>query len=265
MFELKIGINQCSNELYHEDVKFLSSSDYKLLLKNPKEFYDKKFTIQAPRPENPAFTQGSGVHTLILEPHLFNSEFAIFDGMRKQGAIWEAFKAENKKQYILSKPQHMQCLSWVSGYKKNKLAVELISGGLSEHTVAQIYNDVPTKVRTDYVNLDKGYVVDIKTSSFPVDRDSFKQTVAQWDYGLSAALYCDVLKQFYGKDFEFYFVAISKIDGQCEVYKLSEATRSQGLMKIGQAISIYKSCLLSGSWVKSESGLYVPNEEILEV
>lgn len=262
--DLQLGVNECSNEDYHKNKTFLSSSDLKTILKSPELFYNDKILGLKENKSGEHFAIGSAVHSLLLEPHLFNSEFAIFDGMVKRGKEFEAFKSQNTKPYIISKPQHEQIKRLVSGCKKSKLAVELLSGGLSEHTVCQIYKDVPIKVRTDKINLEKNFILDIKTSAFSVDHDSFKTTINQWDYALSAALYLAIIEQFYGRKFEFYFLAISKQDATCAIYKLSESSRFSGQNRIDNAIKTYKKCKESGIW-KADNSKFEPSEEILEV
>lgn len=265
MHKLELGINKCSNSEYHSDQEYLSSSDLKLLLKDPREFFHKKYSKKEIEPENPAFSEGSLVHSMLLEEHMVDLEFAFMDIMRKSGPLWEAFKTSNPGKVCMSKPQYERCKAYADGAKKNPIAKRLLTGGDSEFTICQIINDVAIKVRADKINIEQGFIADVKTSSFPVDLDSFSLTINQYNYRLSAALYCLVAEQFYGKKFDFYFIAISKKDASCEVFKMSEQSFLAGRREITQAINTYKSCKASGNWLKSEKGIYVPNEEILEV
>lgn len=268
MFKLNLGINECSNREYHSDSEYLSSSDYKLLLKDPSEFYKKKYMTTEPEEKKDFFDDGSAVHSLILEPHLFNSEFAIFNGMRKQGELYQNFVAENPGKIILSTPQIERCRRMVRGYNKRLEAVQLINGGFSEHTVCINFNGVPTKVRADYINIDKGYIVDVKTTGYEADLDSFRMTCDHWDYPLSAALYTKIMEEFYGKPFIFYWLVLSKKDATCELYKMSEATRLKGDLKIAKAQKIYKQCLKSGLWISENNDIIEPTNstyEILEI
>jgi hypothetical protein len=259
------GLNKCSNSEYHGDKIWLSSSSFKLLLKNPTEFYQQK--ILGIRPEdgpNAAFEEGGLTHSLILEPHLVDTEYAFWDGMRKVGPEWQAFCLQNKGKVCLSSPQKSRCLSFLRAYQGRKEAIELIKGGESEFSVCQTVKDIQMKVRADYINIDKGYIVDVKTSGMPVDLDSFKMTIDQYKYELSAAMYLTVVEQFYGKPFDFYFIVIGKKDLLCEVYKVSKFTRLAGQKLLDKAIETYKMCLSTGKWVNLE----VPeklNYNILEV
>lgn len=258
-----------SNEEYHAEKTHLSSSNLKMLLKDPEQFYDQKILGNKPaRKNSPNREEGSLTHTLILEPHMVEQEYAFWEGWRKQGKEYTAFKEANPGKVYISLPQKHKCDKYVQAYERNPLAVELISGGSAEQSLFGNIAGVPTKVRWDYLNEQpdeaRGYIADIKTSAYPVDPDSFKQTVDHWGYDISAAMYLEMVEQHYGKPFDFYFIAIGKQDFECEVYRLSEETRQKGSMSLMKAIRLFKSCKESGNWeVKSKEPK--TDYEILEV
>lgn len=261
--KLQLGLNNVSNREYHSDKDWLSSSSLKKLLKDPSKFYEEEILGNVEeREENPSFTEGSFTHSLILEPELIDKEYAFFDGLRKAGKEYEVFKQQNLDKVIISTPQKARCMYYLNGYKRNSSAVQLIQGGHAEYTICQLVNDVKIKVRCDYINLDKGYVVDVKTSSYPVDRDSFLLTIDQYQYNLSAALYTHVAELYYGRPFDFYFIAISKKDGDCQVFKVSKESKARGLRECIEAISLYKTCIASNRWEKATKELI---EDIQEV
>ena len=261
------GVNpKISNAEYHADRERLSSSDFKLLLKDPQAFYKKKVLGQYEPLEGSWLDEGSYTHALILEPEIVATDFAVFDGMRKQGKDWEAFASQvPKNKIILSKAQVLRCKGYFEAYKRNKLARELVEqGGVSEETVCADVHGIPSKVRTDWLNVEKGYIADVKTSGFSIDRDSFKLTIKDYSYELSAALYLRVIEEIYGKPFDFYFIAIGKKELECKVYKLSAETRKKGDFMLLEAAQKYKKCMKSGIWLDSQPKI-VQNEEIEEV
>lgn len=262
---LQLGLNKIDNKGYHSDGNFLSSSNYKTLLKDPALFY-KEFILK----EKEAMTGdhldiGSLIHSMILEPHLVATEYAFFEGLQRRGAAFDAFKLQNPDKLIMTKAQKIKCDNYIKSYNRNKVAQQLISGGESEHTICQVWNDIPTKVRCDYINVDKGYIVDVKTSGNPVDIDSVKMTLDQWQYPLSAALYTAVASQYYGKQFTFYWLFVAKKESDCQVYKMSSSTHMDGLQKCREAASIYKKCKETGIWRKDGVELLEDQFEILEV
>lgn len=271
MKELKLGINDISNADYHADTERLSSSNFKTLLEDPDKFYREKILKQSrERKENSAFAEGSYVHALILEPEVIDSEFAFFDGWRKAGKEWEAFKKKHKGVDILSVPQKERCRQLFEAYKKLPIAVELCSKGFSEQTICMDLEDIPVKIRTDKIDPDyskeRGIIVDVKTTGFDADIDSFKMAIDKFGYQLSAALYLEVAEKFYKKPFDFYFVVLSKKEKVCEVFKLSPLSRIKGKKKLQKAMDIYKNCKKTGNWQSPKVPEKDPTEyTILEV
>ncbi len=266
---MKIGLNEITNEKYHEDREFISSSGLKLLNKDPEEFKKKHVDCEPepPRKVSTAFELGSYVHSLILEPHLVDKEYAVYPGFRRSGPDWKKFQIDNPGKVLLNKGTNIKGQECIEAFKLRQVAVDLIQGGFSEQTVCQTIGDMKFKTRYDYVNVEKGYIADVKTSAYAVDQDMFKMTIEKWQYDLSAALYLAVCEKFYGKPFDFYFIAIGKADLDCQVYRLSEKTRAEGERAMWKAIERYHSCIKSGNWKAEWSKAKIENDdyEILDV
>lgn len=264
-FKLKEGINKCTNSEYHGDKSYLSSSSLKTLLKSPAQFYEEQVLGNKKPLEGAFLDEGTLTHSLILEPETVEAEFAFFEGMRKQGKEWEEFKAENGNKMIMSKPQKVRCEAYVEAYRQRKEAVALIKNGEAEHTICAELLGMPIKTRSDYINVEQGYIVDVKTTSFPSDKESFQLTIKEYQYDLSAALYLAVAEKYYEKSFDFYFVVLGKKDLKCEVFKLSKRSRHEGMAKIAKAARIYKQCLTSGKWESKIEKVIKTDYVVLEV
>lgn len=267
-FRLKEGINNCTNEEYHGDKSYLSSSNLKLLLKDLPKFKKEFIDGIKERKQVNAFDEGNYAHSLILEPEAIEAEYGFFPGFRKAGKDWETFKTSNAGKILLSKPQKHRVEQWVEAYKKRPEAVNLIQGGYPEHSVAGKLAGVPIKVRADYINPELGYIADVKTTSYSPDVETFKYVVENLKYDLSAALYCKMFEQYYGKKFDFYFIVLGKKDVACEVYKASEETLRTGELQVMESLKIYKNCLETGDWTcqKPKNTVELDGDyEILEV
>ena len=269
---LKGIYDDLTNSEYHGEKKHLSSSNLKLLLKDAAKFYDEKILGNRENVQKNAFDEGSLAHCYILEPHMLEVDFAIFPGFRKSGKEWEAFKAAEESglnRTILSKPQQKRVLNWVKGYQKNKTAVALIEPCKAELSLFGEMDGVDIKVRADGINIEEGYIADVKTTSYDTDVDSFKQTVKDFGYDLSAALYAAMFEIHFKKRFEFYFVVLGKKDASCEVFKLSEESREKGMRQIKKALNLYKKCVKMGKWESDAKVEYMAKEyddyEILQV
>ena len=237
-----------SNADYHADREYLSSSLFKMLYENPKEYYHKIILGHNEQKEAAHFDEGSYIHTMILEPHKLN-DYAIFPGLRKQGAAWEEFKELNKGKTILSMPQKTRCEVLYKSYDEHIIATRMMAHGLSEHTMLSQFRDIKVKARADFINVTEGYIVDVKTTGSPSGAEIFKHTVEQYKYDLSAALYCHIAEQTYNKPFAFYWLVLSKEDWQCRFYKVSKGTMITGAHKLSIAAANYKKCLETGEWI----------------
>ena len=68
---------------------------------------------------------------------------------------------------------------------------------------------MPIKVRADYIK--EGMIIDVKTSSDPVDKFSATKTNIRFDYDLSAALYVDAFKNILEKTMASYLRLTNKM------------------------------------------------------
>lgn len=246
------GFINLNNKEYHDDRNFLSSSGLKLMFKNPRLFY--KTYVENSEPNNgsnsAAFEFGSYVHSLILEPHLTDEEFAIFDGMRR-GKAWDEFKALNENKTIIGKKQAEDANELVNNFKNTSIFVgspenekevslsSFFSNGKAEESLMHEIDNLPVKVRFDYRKEweTHGSIYDLKTSSeYCDDIEKVEKICSMYSYDISAALYVDCASQFTGKVHDFYFVFMSKADNQSYMYKASEQMIEEGRRKYKEAI-----------------------------
>lgn len=246
---LKLGVNNCDNETYHSDRKFKSSSTLKLFLKDPREYY-KRYVLGEEREEmyKSAYDFGSYMHSLILEPHKTVLEFAVFEGATRRGKAYQEFKDANKGKTIITASQAQQALDLLHLYNDHVDTAGLIEQGLAEHTLCVELDGMPIKVRADYIK--EGMIIDVKTSSDPVDKFSAAKTIIRFDYDLSAALYVDAFKKYTGQDHEFVFAFLNKQNGDVGILKASEDLLNNGRKKYRAAIKGLAQAEKSGVYFK---------------
>ena len=256
-----------SNDKYHAEEKHLSSSNLKMLLKDTNQFYKEKILGEKEPLKGAFLDEGNYAHSLILEPHMVEEEYVIFPGNRKAGKEWKAFEAEHKDsgKIILSAAQKLKVENWVESYKKRPEAIDLVDGANNEFSLFSDMAGVPLKVRADVINIDKGFIADIKTTASDPDVDTFRFTVEQYGYDLSAALYVDLFSRRYEKEFDFYFIVLGKRSLTCEVYKASDLTLGKGRKKMLTALKLYKTCMENGKWDDEKEIKPITDYEILEV
>lgn len=256
MKKLINGFNEkCSNEEYHGDREYKSSSALKLILKDPRQYY-KNYVLNEPQDFNSdALSIGSYAHTRILEPHLVEEEYAVFTGSRRSGPDWTKFKEDNEGKTLLTSSQKSLVDSMIDSYKathvklgkpgneKEVMISSFFEGGFAEETLCGEINGYKVKTRFDYRKEfdDFGSINDLKTTGSSMGtKAEVEEICAYWDYDLSAALYVDLVSQETGKPHDFYFIFISKKNYETKIFKASEEMLSRGREKYLRAIEILK-------------------------
>lgn len=255
-----------SNSDYHADRTHLSSSSLKCLLKSSEEFYERYILgLDAVDNDKDHFIEGTLLHTLVLEPEKFTTDYAVYPGLKRYGRAFDEFKANNKGKKIINSTQNLRAQKWLSNTQETPVALEVLANGLAEHTMVGEIMGIKVKSRADKINLNKSYIVDVKTSSQITDAEVFKHTVGEYNYDLSASLYCEIARQTYGRLFEFYWVVVSKVDNGVAVYKASSRTLSTGASQVTAAIVKYKKCLEANNWSNTFNIKTIFSEEIIEI
>lgn len=252
---LKPGINEdIDNATYHGDKNYYSSSSLKLLLEDPNQFY-KKHILKENTFKSVGSTHmdlGSFVHSLILEPEKTEAEFIVWDGTRR-GTEWLEFSKENKNKIIISDKQNSLGRTLYDNAMKHKAVKHLLKDGFPEFTYCTTLSDINIKVRADYINLEGGYILDVKTTSKPLTKDALMGSIASLHYDLSVALYVDAFSKINNKPLDFYFIFVNTKDTlDVEVFKASPMLINNGRKKYKKAINIMNKCLKSGIWKSEE-------------
>ena len=266
--KLKEGFNKgFDNAEYHGDRTFTSSSALKLILKNPREYYRKYVLNEQDDMNIAALSIGSYAHTRILEPHLVEEEYAIWDGHRR-GNEYKEFEEANKDKNILTMSQKRLVDQMIRefekahvvlgnhGNEKEVLISSFFQDGFAEETLCGTLNDFPIKTRFDYRKefADFGSINDLKTTNIALGSatlEEIEEVCKYWCYELSAALYVDLAEKYTGKPHDFYFCFLSKKDYQTRIFKASEAMLERGRDMYKLAIEKLKEA--------NETGIYFKN------
>ena len=149
-FKLELGINkECSNEEYHGDREYSSSSVLKTILRDPQKYYEKYVLGTYKEKGGAHFDFGSLVHAMILEPHIVDKEFAFYKGPMRRGKAYDAFVEENEGKIIITASQKILADTMCESFNLNPYAPDLIKDAVFEETVCAVIDGVKIKVRTD--------------------------------------------------------------------------------------------------------------------
>lgn len=266
---LKLGINgNVSNEDYHADREYVSSSGLKKMLYNPKSFYEEYVLGEEGEVlSGAALDFGSYVHCAILEPHLLDVEFAVYEGVYRRGIKWDEFQKEHEGKILITKSQYDKAQTLIKSFSTTNVLIgkqgrdkevpvtSFYTGGYPEQTLCGEINGIKVKVRADYIKEfeDFASINDIKTTGEYIGTAKAAERVcATWGYDLSAALYVDMFSQHLGKPVDWFFTFLSKKNSECKMYKASEQMLEKGREKYMMAIEALKKA--------RETGVYYINK-----
>ena len=246
-----------TNEEYHSNKSHVSSSGLKLYLKDPVE-YHKQYVLGEkpfiPEALQNAFDFGTYVHAMVLEPHLLESDFAIYESGCK-----EAFTYDNEGKLIITSGQDAIARKMYKNYQDavfypdGKKISTFFEHGLAEESMFADLDGLNVKIRTDYRKVDKdgkyASINDVKTTSKTINFKSITKVCEDLGYDVSAALYCDVAKKVTGIDHDFFFLFMGKKDYKSEIFKASEEFLERGRKKYKRAIKGILKSRATGVWV----------------
>ena len=247
-----------SNEEYHGDITSYSSSGLKLYLKDPVQFH-KQYILgekqAVPKGLQAAFDFGSYVHTRILEPHLLDEEYVIYEGSSSQEK--DELKDENPNKTVITVDQKNVADKMIANYEEKIVYPEgkkyksFFQRGVAEESMFTEINGIPVKIRTDYRKERKHFasINDVKTTSKKITVDNIKKVCQELHYDLSAALYVDVAQQVTGKEHDFFLLFLGKKDLDCLLVRASDEFLEKGRVKYKKAIKGIKKSLETGVWI----------------
>ena len=248
------GINPpMSNEEYHGNRTHYSSSQLKTLYWDQEKFH-KEYILgeKEPMKQTDGMTEGTLIHTKILEPHLYDSQVAVSSEYTKRGNAYKEFVAANPGKLCISGGQAQKLDNMYKAFLANKTAVEMIKNCKTEVTIGSEIMGIPVKIRCDGLDDsgDRIKLPDVKSTAYSAELDIFRQNAysQMLSYDISAALYCLVAEQELGKPADFYYIAISKSEYKCEVYKASQQSLINGRNKLFKALTLLKHYRETGVW-----------------
>tara|TARA_R100001440_G_scaffold74819_1_gene100710 strand:+ start:136 stop:861 length:726 start_codon:yes stop_codon:yes gene_type:complete len=160
---------------------------------------------------------GSIIHKLLLEPDSFNDDYAVFEGARRAGKEWQAFKANNENKQIIKLSELDDANEIANNAMNNPIFNKLMQNKL--HTEKEVrWNHAGVNFK-GFVDLEsyldgKTIVCDIKTTTDAGKR--FQRDLIYNDYKMQAAMY---LENYDNAD--YYIIAVETTSPyNVQVYKL---------------------------------------------
>jgi len=134
-----------------------------------------------------AMMQGTALHTAFLEPERFNDEVVEWDGQRRAGAVWEAFKAAHEGWVILTSGYYAGVVGMVAALRRHpevaawsKQITDVELGAVGE------IDGVMCRGRCDAITAEP--VIDIKKVADASDR-AIGSMIYEYGYHIQAYIY----------------------------------------------------------------------------
>lgn len=225
----------------------LSNSSLHHLAKSPKEF---KYRMENKKEETEAMKIGRAVHSAILTPELFKSEYARApkcDKRTKLGKeMWDAFCLANQGKEVLDESTYDECVAISESVLSSPKIKNMLSKGQSEQTYLYEINGIEMKSRFDFDA--ENFILDVKTTRSATMSD-FSKDFISYGFDLQFGLYRHAKFLKTGKNVPVIILAVEKEApyDYC-VFKVPEVYLENGLRKAIKLIDLYKECKEKNEW-----------------
>lgn len=158
-----------------------------------------RHALSVPRTDTTALMLGRAAHTLMFEPHKFETEFAIWSEGDRRGAAWQEFKAANEGKTILKPAEIDSVANMADAVRRHPLVQPYFVGAEFEQPL--VWTDpvtgLPCKCRTDWTVESTRTLLDFK-SCRSIDGRRFGAEAARFGYHLQLAHYRNGVKHALG-------------------------------------------------------------------
>lgn len=242
--------SELSNEDYHGDRQFVSSSGLKMLPGRTDEFIARYQMKQKAESKSEALKFGGGLHSAILEPDVFPTEYVVEplvnkrtnDGKAELKEFYASVEAQDKT--ILT-PDDMDLIRAMRNTcNQHPIASKALIGADKEQSFFLADSVINQKVRLDAFK--NNVIMDVKSCE---SIDKFFQSVAQYGYNFSEAMYKSVVSEVINEPVHFLFIAIQKsYPFTVAVFESDDLMKSEGFKKYEKAKESYIELSESGNW-----------------
>lgn len=208
-----------SNDEYHADKDYLSSSQIKVGHRDP--LFYRHYIIDGngeEKKDTEALIKGLFGHTFLLEPHELDNEFFIHDGeLTKKGEIPKTKLKEYLHEFPTLKPVPRHYVEWAQRAKENiynyDAAYDLMFKDEDGENEVSYFNKCKRtgerlRVRPDRLLLNRKIIVDLKTTRNASYEAFRRDALFKFHYDLSAYMYSDQIHQIENVLCEFIWVVV---------------------------------------------------------
>lgn len=246
---------QLSNSDYHNSVG-ISKSGLDYIAKSPAVYQWSKHAPRAEAGKIKTLDIGTALHTIVLEPHLFDDQFAILPPLNLRTSKGKeekaAFYQENRIKTIITSDESKQLSLMAKSVLAHPAARFLVeSDGDVESSIFWIDKDTEElcRIRPDKALPDHSILVDVKTTA---DINKFDRSIGDYRYDVQAAMYSAGYMVATGEPTIFVFLVVST-SVECGKYPVRVLTLdpqdlSEGYTLYRRDLETYHECHRKNTW-----------------
>lgn len=223
-------------------------STLKHLLRSPAHY--REALLKRNQGDTDAMRIGRVTHLAVLEPEKFAREVAVWDGGRRAGKDWEAFKALHDGKELLTLEQYDEVMALARSVRGDAVAGKYLSKGKSEISIKWEVEGVTCKSRLDFVSgsFFPAAIVDLKTTR-DASRDAFGRDAFKMGLHIQAAMYQDAYFAATGDRLRVALVVAEKAGPHVPVvYRVPEALIDMGRNQYVELLLLLKECRRTNNW-----------------
>lgn len=166
--------------------------------------------LERPKAPTDPMILGSATHVIALEPDSFFSRFAVWDGERRFGNIWDKHRKENAGKESIREKDYQLAKAMAEAALRHELAGPFLRNGAAEVTIlwTVVVNGVSIelKARIDFARETKA-LADLKTTH-DASEELFQKQCWNMNYYARAAWYVDGYVAAGGPELPYLLVAV---------------------------------------------------------
>lgn len=239
----------------YEGKNVISNSMLTVLKESPKKFCEKYVTKVWTDDETKQSLQiGSLTHCMVLEPAKVHERFAMipqFDKRTKKGkAMAAAFKETSIGKEAIEAKDWETAERCTDALMEHDSVKDLIGGkGIIEKPIYWKLDGVDVAGTPDYVDLDRGLIVDVKTTQ-DASPTEFARSVRKYGYHRQAWMYTHGIQEVHGVSCRFFFAVVETARPfHAAVYELPDWLFFHGGAQVRRLLQNYQRYLITDRWL----------------
>ena len=267
---MKTGIfSDVSNADYHGGPG-ISKSGLDLIAQSPLHYWARYINPDRERQEpTPAMLIGTAIHSAVLEPELFDSEYVVVpeDAPKRPSVTqlnakkpsddtlaaidwWHGFNEAAAGKAVLSSADYAACTAIAGQVRSHPAARVLFTNGVAEQSAYWVDDEtgVQCKCRPDWLIAGVA-IVDVKSSE-NASAAAFQRSVVSWRYHVQAAWYLDGIRAATGENLQaFMFAVFEKKPPYASAFYYADADMLEiGRREYRRNLALYADCMSRNVW-----------------